>query len=161
MPCSYSQIVLHSVWSTKYRNPFIDEGIEHELHGIMIDAFAQNNCYVHEIGGTDDHIHVLHTLPRTKSIADVLAAVKSISSGWLSGKGERYEWFEWQDGYGTFSVDYRYLDKIRRYVKNQRAHHAMNGPYKSFEEEYTAILRTFGHEDFTPQYVFPAPPTHV
>ncbi|NJC26997.1 IS200/IS605 family transposase [Neolewinella antarctica] len=155
MPASYDRIILHSVWSTKYRDPWIDLEIEAELHAVMAAEFHKWGCKVIEIGGTDDHVHVIHTLPRTSCAADVIAAVKSVSSGWISTVSNKYLGFRWQDGYGTFSVDYRNLTGLRSYVREQRAHHTPKGNYPNFKTEYTKILKSYGHADFTPQYVFP------
>lgn len=155
MPVSYDRIVLHVTFSTKYRQPFIDDIIEEELYAIMSAEFMKLGCIVYEIGGTPDHVHILNTLPRTVSIADVINAVKSVSSKWIKTKGENYEWFSWQDGYGVFSVDYRKMDGVRQYIRKQKAHHAVNSIRLTFREEYSRILVAYGHADFTPEYVFP------
>jgi REP element-mobilizing transposase RayT len=161
MPESYDRIVLHVTFSTKYRQAFIDDAIEEELYNIMSAEFIKLGCIVYEIGGTSDHVHILHSLPRMVRIADVINAVKSVSSKWIKTKGENYEWFSWQDGYGVFSVDYRKMGGVRQYIRKQKMHHSANSVRLSFREEYTRILVAYGHADFTPQYVFPEKPTIV
>lgn len=156
MPQSYSRIVLHTTFSTKYRQAFIDLFIESELYAILCAEAKRWDSQIIEIGGTEDHIHIIHTLPRTRSVADVINAIKSVSSKWIKTKGERYEWFFWQDGYGTFSVDYRKLNGIREYVRHQKEHHSNSN--LSFEDEYTEILTAYGHGDFNPAYQFPTMP---
>ncbi|WP_255360121.1 transposase [Lewinella sp. 4G2] len=131
--------------------------MEPELFAIMVSEFQNHGCQVLEIGGSDDHVHVLHTLPRAKSVAQVMAAVKAVSSRWMFPRAKQYEWFEWQDGYGTFSADYRHLNKVRRYVRNQRTQHATPGKLDTFKKEYTAMLTEYDYPDFTPEYVFPTP----
>ena len=158
MPSSYDRIVLHAVWSTKYRMPLIDVGIETSLHAIMANEFSRYGSQVLEIGGSDDHVHVLFTLPRRVALSQIMATVKGISSKWLSRQGDAYLGFAWQDGYSVFSVDYRDLRRIRHYVRNQRQHHATAGPTDTFIKEHTKILQAYGHGDFTHQYVFPDPP---
>ena len=157
MPSSYDRIILHSIWSTKYREPWIDEKIEPELFAIMISEFQKHGCQVIEIGGSDDHVHIIHTLPRTKSIAQVISSVKAVSSRWLSLRAEKFRAFGWQDGYGSFSVDYRKQEKVREYVRHQREHHAKPSKIDTFKKEYTAMLIDYGYPDFTPEYVFPNP----
>ena len=158
MPQSYDRIIIHTTFSTKYRHPWIDEKIESELHKVMTNCFASLGSIVLEINGTPDHVHIVHTLPRTKSIAEVLNHVKSTSSCWIKTKGEKYAWFGWQDGYGAFSADYRKLEGLLRYVRNQKNHHGLNNQLMDFEQEYTRMLIAFGYPDFNPTYQFPKLP---
>lgn len=161
MPESYDRIIVHDTFATKYRQPFIDETIEPELHAIIYSELTKQGCTVIAIGGTDDHVHLVHSLPRTKTIADIMNAVKSVSSKWIKTKGEQYKEFAWQDGYGTFSADYRKLEGLIHYVRNQRSHHGKQSSKTTFEQEYTKILRAYGHSDFTHKYVFPEPPPNL
>ena len=158
MPQSYDRIIIHTLFSTKYRQPFIDLEIEPGLHKVICAEFLEFNCKVLEIGGTDDHVHIIHTLPRTVALCKVLNAVKSISSGWIKTKGEQYEWFGWQDGYTSLSADYRKLEGLLSYVRKQRDHHGINSKKLSFRSEQTNILTKFGYPDFNPKYQFPDPP---
>ena len=151
MPSSYDRIVLHSVWSTKHRQDFIDLNIEPELYTIMGSQFKKAGCKVIKIGGTDNHVHCLHTLPRTKCIADVIRAVKATSSGWLRDQGEQYLMFAWQTGYATFSASYKKLDNLIYYVGNQRLIHAERE--LSFETEYIAYLEAYDLP-YDPKYVW-------
>ena len=160
MPESYDRIIVHDTFSTKYRTPIIDEVIEPELYGIIHSELVRQGCKVIAIGGTDDHVHLVHSLPRTKTIADIMNAVKSVSSKWIKTKGPQYREFAWQDGYGTFSVDYRKLDGLIHYVRNQRNHHGKQNTKMTFKQEYTRVLRAYGYSNFTREYVFPEPPTH-
>ena len=111
-----------------------------------------------EIDGTADHVHIVHTLPRTKALSTILNHVKSVSSVWIKTKGEKYAWFGWQDGYGAFSADYRKLDGLLRYVRNQKKHHGPENRLMDFEQEYTRMLIAFGYPNFNPKYQFPLPP---
>ena len=160
MPASYTQIVLHTVWSTKYRNPWVELAMETDLHSIIADQFVKKGSIVLAIGGASDHVHVLHTLPRTVTIAELVRVGKAVSSKWMHRQHERYEQFGWQDGYGSFSADYRNLGDLIRYIKTQRQHHAGTDPDpgQTFVNEYTKILKTYGHADFDREYVFPDPP---
>ena len=73
--------------------------------------------FVHEIGGMEDHVHMLIQLPPTIALADAVQEIKASSSKWL---GKR---FAWQRGYGAFSVCRSTLDRVARYIRNQEAHH--------------------------------------
>ena len=121
----------------------------------MMAEFKNKGCTVIQIGGSDDHVHVLHTLPRTVCIADVISAVKAVSSAWFSERDEKYRHFSWQTGYGSFSVSYRSVDGTKAYIKNQRKRHGTDGVRQDFETEFTTILLRHGHDDYTPEYLFP------
>ena len=164
MPSSYENIVLHAVWSTKYRFPQIDARIEEGLHGVMGKIFKDQGCVVYIINGTYDHVHAIFSLPRTRTVASVIQSVKAKSSSWVRHHRGEYEAFGWQDGYGAFSVDYRKKEKIIDYVRRQKEHHDLlditNPEAKNwnFREELTEILNLYGHAGFPENYVFPDPP---
>lgn len=165
MPESYSRIVIHSIWSTKYRTPWLDKSIDNELHAMVTSIFDKQGCIVYAIGNEDDHIHVLHSLPRTKTVAQILQAVKAVSSQWLRAHDERFAEFRWQTGYGSFSADYCKMDRLVDYVTNQRDIHmrrrrtaqAADMEGSDFEREYTEMLEAYGYPDFDREHVFPKP----
>ncbi len=117
---------------------------------------------VEEIGGTLDHVHILHTLPRTKSIAKLLEDAKSFSSKWMAEQG--YYNFWWQDGYGSFSVDYQAIEQVKQYIRNQKAHHYGNlanyhtAAKLSFEDEVLSLLDRHAIP-YNPKYLFPQDPS--
>jgi len=158
MPSSYDRIILHGVWSTKYREPWIVEAIQDELYAVMVAEFKKHGCNVIQIGGVEDHVHVIYTLSRTKTVAEIMSSVKGVSSTWLSRRAAQYAGFEWQTGYSVFSVDYRKLDGLIYYVSHQRERHGPKAKNNSFQYEHTKLLVDHGHEDFTPEYVFPNRP---
>lgn len=158
MPQSYDRIILHTTWSTKYRMPYIEANIEEKVHNLIAELFRGFDCIVLAVGGTPNHVHVVHSLPRTKSIAEIMKAVKSVSSNAIKRMNPEYEWFSWQDGYGTFSADYRKLEGLLAYVRNQKRHHGLEGNRMTFEDEYSKMLVAFGYPDFNPEYQFPCAP---
>ena len=83
MPSSFSRIVLHTTFSTKFRRPLTDPSIEQELYRVMNAEFKRQGALAIRINGVPDHIHAVHTLPRTQSLAHVIQAVKAVSSGWI------------------------------------------------------------------------------
>jgi putative transposase len=76
MSQSLSNVLLHLIFSTKNRHPFIDEAVEPEMHAYMVSIAAASGSYVHKIGGFNDHVHVFLTLPRTVTISDLLEELK-------------------------------------------------------------------------------------
>ena len=97
-------------------------------------------------GGIEDHVHVLIQLPATLALAQAVSLLKSNSSRWMNEHGTR---FDWQEGYGAFSVSASNLRTVERYIQNQAVHHKKI----TFEQEFVALLKKHGIE-FDPKYVF-------
>jgi len=102
MSQSLAKVCAHIVFSTKYRQPLIDEKIENELWSYMGGICARLECQPIKIGGYVDHIHILCALSRKIAIMTLLEEVKKSSSKWIKTKGLDYKDFYWQDGYGIF-----------------------------------------------------------
>ncbi|MEM6878968.1 MAG: IS200/IS605 family transposase [Bacteroidota bacterium] len=157
MPRSYSRIILHAGFSTKYRQPFIDEEIEAKLYAIMGNELEKYDCVPIAIGGVSDHVHLLFAMTRTATVAKVMQSVKGVSSYWIRRQGKKYEDFKWQCSYFVFSADYRKLDGLIKYILNQKVHHGQNNEKIDFKREYEKLLRAFGFTDFDPKLEFPLP----
>lgn len=124
---------IHLVWSTKHRYPFIQPPVEEELYDYLGGGTCKKlDCPVLKVGGYTDHVHILCMLSKKLPLMDLLEKVKSHSSKWIKSKGEGYENFYWQDGYGAFSVNPREVDTVIHYIANQNAHHSKQG----FQDEY-------------------------
>ena len=100
------------------------------------------------VGGTDDHVHLLIRLRATHRLADVLRELKHASSGWAHRTGEMPA-FQWQAGYGAFTVSPAETSRIQAYIASQEEHHRT----VSFQEEYRAFLADYG-VDFDERYLW-------
>ena len=89
------------------------------------------------IGGTENHVHLLLGVPPTITIAEAVQKLKANSSRWM---GEHRINFQWQEGYGVFSVSPSLIEIVRQYIRNQKEHHRR----RNFEEEFRAILKKSG-----------------
>jgi len=127
MPQSCSRIILHTLFSTENRVPIIDKALRGELHAYMVSLFQNRGCHVFGINSVPDHIHIVHSLPRTVTLTAVIADVKKFSSAWIKTKGLKYRRFGWQDGYTSYSADYRRLNGLLEYVSNQHDHRGYMG----------------------------------
>ncbi len=124
MPQSLSQVLIHMVFSTKHREPFITNEIEPELYSYMAAVlYDECNSPASIIGGDKDHIHILYTQSRIWSVAKVVEFVKKRSSKWIKTKGDEFKVFRWQNGYGAFSVSRSNAATVKRYIANQKEHH--------------------------------------
>ena len=140
---------IHLVFSTKYREPLIDEAIESELYAYLGGICNQLECQPIKIGGFTDHIHILCMLSKKTALMKLVEELKSHSSKWIKTKGENYRNFYWQGGYGAFSVNPAEMDVVVRYIENQKEHHRK----KSFQEEYRAFLKKYEVE-YDERYVW-------
>ena len=121
MPQSLAKVNVHIVFTTKYGQQLINDEIRDELHSYVIGVLSNLGSYTYEIYANPDHIHILCTLPRTITMADIVSKIKTTSSKWLKNKG--IPDFYWQDGYGIFSVSSSKVETVKKYIKNQLQHH--------------------------------------
>jgi REP element-mobilizing transposase RayT len=137
MPQSLASAYLHIVFSTKDRALLIRSGFQDDLYGYIGSILRNRDCVLLSSGGTLDHVHLLVSLSRQASIADVLRDIKSISSKWIHETQPDLTTFEWQRGYGVFSIRYSGVGKLSDYIRNQAEHHRV----KTFKEELIELLK--------------------
>jgi len=139
MAQSLSSILIHLVFSTKNREPFITPEIEPELHAYMVTIFQGCKSPSLLVGGTRDHIHALFVLSRTWALADIVEEVKTNSSKWIKTQGREFHQFHWQSGYGAFSIGQSQVQQVKTYIVNQKEHHRR----RSFQDELRALLKKY------------------
>jgi putative transposase len=149
MPQSLSKVIVHIVFSTKNREPWLDSDVRPRMLAYLATICRDLDAELVHVGGVADHVHVLSTLPRTLSQAQLIAQIKKASSKWIKGLDTRYRGFFWQRGYGAFSVSPSQLEAVLRYVETQPEHHRT----RTFQEEYRELLRKHG-VDFDERYVW-------
>jgi REP element-mobilizing transposase RayT len=130
------------VFSTKYRQPLIDESIEDELFSYLGGICNKLECNVVIVGGYKDHIHILCMLSKKIALSKLMEELKANSSKWIKTKGDAYKNFYWQDGYGAFSVNPSQVEVVINYIAKQKEHHGK----KNFQDEYRAILDKYAIE---------------
>ncbi len=148
MSSTHASLYFHLVFSTKDRHRWIRDNWEGRLHAYLGGILRNLDGTADTIGGDSDHVHLLVRLKPKHRIADVLKELKANSSGWVHrviGIGL----FEWQVGYGAYSVSSSDLNGLRRYIERQKEHHRV----KTFEEEYREFLRENGIE-FDEKYLW-------
>jgi REP element-mobilizing transposase RayT len=143
MPQSLVQVYLHIVFSTKDREPFLDNNqLQHKVHAYMAGICKTLKCPAVVIGGIADHVHLLTRHSKTVSIADFIRELKRHSSEWIKTLDEELESFYWQNGYGAFSVSPTHTNEIKNYIANQEEHHHD----LSFQDEFRVLCRKYGVE---------------
>jgi REP element-mobilizing transposase RayT len=134
---SYVSSYHHCVFSTKERQPLITPALRQRLWPFLGGIARQNKMKAVEIGGVEDHVHILLSIPSTISIAKALQLLKGGSSKWVHETFPEHRLFGWQEKYGAFSVSVSQWDKIIEYIKNQQEHHRK----MTFQEEFLALLK--------------------
>src|SRR5687767_12451568 len=134
---SYVSSYFHCVFRTKDRRPIISPSLRERLWPFLGGIARQNGMKALEIGGVQDHVHLLLSLPSTLSIAKAMQLIKGGSSKWVHETFREYRLFNWQVKYGAFGVSVSQLEKIAAYIKNQEEHHRR----MTFQEEFLALLK--------------------
>ena len=142
MPGKYLSLRVHFIWSTLQRQRWILPEMEDELYRYIGGIFRNKDGALIEAGGDQDHIHLYASLPSTVTVAEIVNAVKSNSSGWIHEKFPQRRHFAWQKGYGAFSVSKSMEKELIPYIRNQKAHHQR----VDFKEEFVAFLKRHGIE---------------
>ena len=148
MPNTYTNLLFHIVYSTKYRKPLIKAEWRDDLYGYMGGIIRDEKGTLLCAGGMPDHVHLLAKLPPTIAVSDMLRLIKANSSKW-AGERDDVRYFEWQEGYAAFSVSESQVDRVRDYVLCQEEHHRT----MPFKQEYLGLLRKHKIE-FDERYVF-------
>ena len=140
---------MHLVFSTKHRVPLIFSSVEAELHAYLGGICNKLDCTVIKVGGYTDHIHILCMLSKKIALVKLMEELKSNSSKWIKAKGPGYKNFNWQDGYGAFSVNPSEVYAVISYIANQHEYHRKI----TFQDEYRAFLKKYKVE-YDEQYVW-------
>lgn len=141
--------VMHLVFSTKHRQPFIKPPFESELYAYLGGMCNHMDCKTIKVGGHLDHVHILCLLSKKLPLMKVMEELKSHSSKWMKTKDASLKNFFWQNGYGAFSVDHHGIQPVIDYITNQKEHHKK----KTFQEEYRSLLETY-ELDYDERYVW-------
>ena len=136
MANTYTCLHYHVIFSTKRRELWTAPEIEQRVWAYLGGISRQNDIKPLLVGGVEDHIHMLVTIPPPLSVSESLKRIKGGSSAWIKENFPGLEKFGWQDGYGAFTVSRSQIHEIESYIRNQREHHRV----KTFQEEYRAFL---------------------
>ncbi|MBN8597481.1 MAG: IS200/IS605 family transposase [Planctomycetes bacterium] len=149
MPGTYSQILLHIVFSTKCRTPWITPDVAERLYPYMGGIVRSEKGVLYDIGGIEDHVHMYLRWRPDATVSDLMRDVKANSSKWIHDTFPNLGGFAWQEGYGVFSVSKSQESAVKAYIAGQHEHHKK----EDFKSELLRMLRL--HEiEFEERYVF-------
>jgi REP element-mobilizing transposase RayT len=140
MPGRYACVRLHLVWSTKRRLPWLDARWRPRLYGVLANIAGRKGAALHCAGGASDHVHLYLDCPTSVAVSDLVEALKANSSRWVRTTCVDRGGFEWQVGFGAFSVNPVDDRRLREYIRSQEVRHRE----RSFMEEYMGLLDEHG-----------------
>jgi putative transposase len=149
MASTFTNLLYHIVYSTKYRRNQIDESLREEMYRYIGGIIREHGGVQLEIGGMPDHVHILAKFSPHIAVSEMLKLIKANSSKWVNQRDDRRERFAWQTGYSAFSVSESQVPKIRRYIQDQPEHHKV----RTFRDEFIEILKRH-NVDYDERYLF-------
>ncbi|OFX42750.1 MAG: transposase [Bacteroidetes bacterium GWA2_30_7] len=133
---TYTQIMYQIVFSTKERERTLKADKRKELFKYTWGILKNKNCHLYQIGGIEDHIHIITHLHPSISLASLVKDIKLAGSEYIKNNNLFSDFSGWQNGYGAFTYAFKDKDKLIEYVKNQEIHHHK----KTFREEFIELL---------------------
>jgi len=143
------KLYVHIIFSTKNRADLIKSEIEEELFSYIGGISNNNKSKLLAANGTENHIHLLVSMSKNIELSELIGDIKRDSSKWIKTKNAAYRLFQWQDGYGAFSVGYTQIEDVKKYIAKQKEHHAT----VSFEDEFRYFLNKYDM-DYDERYVW-------
>ena len=137
---SYTKLIYHIVFRTKYNLPAIDMAHERELYAYMLGIVRNMSSTLFRIGGMPEHLHLALDLNPMISVSEFMKSLKGSSSKWLAGNPNFPLFKGWGEGYAAFSYSIAEKDTICEYIKRQKEHHLG----KSFADEYREFIIRHG-----------------
>jgi REP element-mobilizing transposase RayT len=149
MPGTYSQLLLHIVFSTKGRKAWITSDLSERLYSYIGGIIRAEKGVLYNVGGVEDHVHLYLRWRPDGSISDLMRTVKARSSKWIHDTFPELRDFAWQEGYSVFSVSKSQEPAVKKYIASQAEHHKK----EDFKSELLKLLIAHGIE-FDERYVF-------
>ncbi len=135
---TYKSIYYHIVFSTKERQPFLNEELREPVYHHIWDKCKKTGLYLHKIGGIEDHVHMLIYIPPKMAVADTIGMIKGESSYYvnniLNKELSQDIMLYWQNGYGVLTLSESHVEKVKKYIENQERHHKENTTWEEFEK---------------------------
>ena len=133
MRAPYTQLYLHCVWATWDRLPLLTPAIEPRVRGCILGKCEELECVPLQLGGMEDHLHLLVRLHTTVAVATLVKEVKGPSAHLVNHEIAPDEHFKWQGAYGAFTLSKGAAPAVSDYIARQREHHAAQTLLDDFE----------------------------
>jgi REP-associated tyrosine transposase len=130
MSHTYHKIWLHIFWGTKCRTPYLTSGLRKKLFAHIRYIAYIKGYHLYIINGVEDHVHCLFSLNPKICISKMINDIKGESSHWINSQKLINQHFTWQQGFSVYSISYKHVDRVRKYIENQENHHNLRSPGK-------------------------------
>jgi REP element-mobilizing transposase RayT len=135
-PNTFTKLYVHCIFTPKGKESLLTDSLRIKVHKYIYGIIKEKKCFPVAVNGTKDHIHLLIGFPPTIAISDLIRDIKRSSAMFINSQVNSYLKFSWQEGFGGFTVGYRELDNVYKYILNQEEHHRS----RSFKNEYLETL---------------------
>lgn len=116
MSDTYVSSLVHCAFSTKNRTNLIEQDQQTELWSYLGGITRKNGFKAIAVGGRENYVHILLSLPATMPLAKGMQLLKGGSSKWMN---ETRTGFAWQEGYGAFAVGISQQSRTIQYINSQ------------------------------------------
>ncbi len=134
---TYTQVIYQIVFGTKHRHKTLEKPHRDQLFKYITGLLQKKQCHLYQIGGVEDHIHILTDLHPTIALSSLVKDIKMATTDYIKREKVFPQFNGWQNGYGAFTYSIREKDRLIEYVKRQEQHHRK----LSSKEEYMMILK--------------------
>ncbi len=136
---SYIKILVHCVWTTHNRTPYLKDEIRDKVIFHILDNSRAKNIYIDHINGYHEHLHALISLGGTQNISEIMHSIKGESSYWINKNKLTVNKFVWQDDFWAVSIGLPQVENLRTYIRNQEDHHRS----ATWEEELRKMVSEY------------------
>lgn len=133
---TYTQIIYQIVFATKHREKTLIKEKREDLYKFIWGLLKNKNCVLYQVGGIEDHIHILTHIHPSISLSALVKDIKLGTTDYIKTTKIFPDFSGWQNGYGAFTYAERDKAMLMNYIKNQESHHHK----KTFKEEYMNLL---------------------
>lgn len=138
---AFVNVLIHSVWGTKNRYPFLNGEIKNKVIQHIVENARTKDIFIDCINGSTDHLHCLFFLNADMSVAKVLQLIKGESAFWINKNKITKVKFGWAEEYYAGSISDSHRERVRAYIRNQEDHHRTH----SYSEECTKFFSEYRH----------------
>lgn len=130
---TYWRLHYHLIWATYNREPTLSHEREKMFYGVLYKKGEELGLKIHAAGNTEDHAHVVASIPPKLAVADCVRHLKGASAFAINRMSGSDRQFKWQGGYGALSVGERSLETVMVYAAKQKEHHRENRLVEVYE----------------------------
>lgn len=145
---TYTSLTYQIVFQTWHWEPTLTKQNRKRLFTYISGLLIQKKCYVYQVGGTENHIHIITDIQPNIAISTLVKDIKLACVSLIRSKNLFPHFKGWNEGFGVFSYSPEARGSLIKYVLNQETHHKKEHP----REEYLRLLREFEIE-FLEKYI--------